>query len=110
MNEEYLLQLYKYISDNDTSYKNDVSFDSFRSDMSDSQYASQIYGYLNDLDSTFSDDVSVIDFIKNINTDPKQVKKKDTVVDVTSPMEPMGSTFPQEDTSGLSESEELLET
>ena len=110
MNEEYLLQLYKYISDNDTSYKNDVSFDSFRSDMSDSQYASQIYGYLNDLDSTFSDDVSVIDFIKDINTDPNQVKKKDTVVDVTSPMEPMGSTFPQEDTSGLSESEELLET
>ena len=110
MNEEYLLQLYKYISDNDTSYKNDVSFDSFRSDMSDSQYASQIYGYLNDLDSTFSDDVSVIDFIKDINTDPKQIKKKDTVVDVTSPMEPMGSTLPQEDTSGLSESEELLET
>ena len=110
MNEEYLLQLYKYISDNDTSYKNDVSFDSFRSDMSDRQYASQIYGYLNDLDSTFSDDVSVIDFIKDINTDPNQVKKKDTVVDVTSPMEPMGSTFPQEDTSGLSESEELLET
>lgn len=110
MNEEYLLQLYKYISDNDTSYKNDVSFDSFRSDMSDSQYASQIYGYLNDLDSTFSDDVSVIDFIKDINTDPKQIKKKDTVVDVTSPMEPMGSTLPQEDTSGLSESEELVET
>jgi hypothetical protein len=38
------------------------------------------------------------------------LKKKEDPSGVTSPMEPMGSTLPQEGTSGLSESEELVET
>lgn len=39
-----------------------------------------------------------------------RLKKKEDPSDVTSPMEPMDSTLPQEGTSGLSESEELVET
>ena len=75
MNEEYLLELYNYLSKSDPSYGNEVEFDSFKNEMMDQKYASKIYGYLSDLDPTFSDDVSVIDFINDINA--AQVKKKE---------------------------------
>lgn len=75
MNEEYLLELYNYLSKSDPSYGNEVEFDSFKNGMMDQKYASKIYGYLSDLDPTFSDDVSVIDFINDINA--AQVKKKE---------------------------------
>ena len=77
MNEEYLLSLYNYIVESDPSYREDVSFEEFKSGMADQQYAASMYGFIGDLDPSFKDDVSVIDFIKDINTEPKpeEVKK-----------------------------------
>ena len=49
MNEEYLLSLYNYIVESDPSYKEDVSFEQFKSGMADQQYAASMYGYIGDL-------------------------------------------------------------
>ena len=47
-------------------------------------------------------------FFQKYQFNQPEVKKKEYPSSVTSPMEPMDSTLPQEDISGLSESEELL--
>ena len=63
MNEEYLQSLYDYISSNDATYKDDVSFDDFKISMGDRKYASNMYGYITDLDPTYKQDIGIKDFL-----------------------------------------------
>ena len=84
MNEEYVLELYNYISGADQTFQNDISQDQFVSDMADKQYAAQIYQYIGGLDETFKNDVDIKQFLIDIGVnqvveeplDPA-VKKKD---------------------------------
>lgn len=66
MNEEYLEELYSYISKQDETYSQDVSFEDFAQKMSDTEYAEQIYDYIGTTDDTFQDDVSQQDFFSKV--------------------------------------------
>ena len=72
MNEEYLQSLYDYISSNDATYKDDVSFDDFKISMGDRKYASNMYGYITDLDPTYKQDIGIKDFLANIDGQKKK--------------------------------------
>ena len=66
MNEEYLRQLYSYISEQDATYSQDVSFEDFAQKMGSSEYAGQIYDYIGTTDDTFQNDVSQQDFFSKV--------------------------------------------
>ena len=66
MNEEYVLELYNYISGADETFQNDVSQDQFVTDMTDKQYAAQIYQYIGGLDESFKNDVDIKQFLIDI--------------------------------------------
>lgn len=85
MNEEYVVELYNFLSGTDDSFQNDVSQEQFLTDMQSKQYAAQIYQYLGDIDESFKSDVDINQFLLDIGVEsPKadeplnpQVKKKD---------------------------------
>jgi hypothetical protein len=74
MNEEYLNDLYSWISQTDESFKDDVGLDSFKKKMSDTNYAKSIYDWVGSIDKTFSEDISPEDFNNIIKG---EVKKKE---------------------------------
>lgn len=74
MNEEYLNDLYSWISQTDESFKDDVDLDSFKKKMSDANYAKSIYDWVGSIDKTFSEDISPEDFNNEIKG---EVKKKE---------------------------------
>jgi hypothetical protein len=63
MNEDYIETLYKFLGTIDSSYKQDVSFDKFKSSMEDRKYASEMYKFLGTIDPSYKQDVSLNDFI-----------------------------------------------
>ena len=84
MNEEYVLELYNYISSADETFQDDVSQDQFVTDMADKQYAAQIYQYIGGLDESFKNDVDIKQFLIDIGVNEvveeplnPEVKKKD---------------------------------
>lgn len=84
------------------------SFDEFKSKYnSDSEYRDKVYGVVN-RDGFYTKTKD--EFLTKYAPVQPELKKKEDPSGVTSPMEPMDSTLPQEATSGLSESEELVET
>ena len=83
MNEEYVLELYNYISGADETFQDDVSQDQFVTDMADKQYAAQIYQYIGGLDESFKNDVDIKQFLIDIGVNEvveeplnPEVKKK----------------------------------
>jgi len=81
MNEEYLQSLYDYISSNDATYKDDVSFDDFKISMGDRKYASNMYGYITDLDPTYKQDIGIKDFLANIDGQKKKEESESNLED-----------------------------
>ena len=79
--EEYLVNLYNYISENDPTYKDDVSFDDFKVKMQEADYTSKMYDYINQLDPTFKDDVTLDAFVEKVGGK----KKKETFDSPTLP-------------------------
>ena len=73
MNKDYIQTLYEFISSRDPSYKQDVSFDKFKSSMEDRKYASEMYEFISSRDPSYKQDVSLNDFI-----DVFQKKKEPT--------------------------------
>jgi hypothetical protein len=63
MNEDYIETLYEFISSDDPSYKQDLSFDKFKSSMEDRKYASEMYEFISSQDPSYKQDVSLNDFI-----------------------------------------------
>jgi len=70
MNEDYLLELYSFLGQQDETFSQDVEFEQFVIDMGNLDYASNIRGYLIEQDPSFEDDVSLDNFLLDI-------KKKD---------------------------------
>jgi hypothetical protein len=54
----YTSELYNYISSIDNTFKNDVSFDQFKSKMADKNYSKTMYDWIGQNDNTFQSDVS----------------------------------------------------
>ena len=81
MNEEYLQSLYEYISSNDSTYKDDVSFEDFKISMGDRKYAANMYGYITDLDPSYKQDVGIKDFLDNINGQKKKEESESSLED-----------------------------
>lgn len=79
--EEYLVNLYNYISENDPTYKDDVSFDDFKVKMQEADYTSKMYDYINQLDPTFKDDITLDAFVEKVGGK----KKKETFDSPTLP-------------------------
>ena len=53
----YTSELYNYISSIDKTFKNDVSFDQFKSKMADRNYSKTMYDWIGQNDNTFQSDV-----------------------------------------------------
>ena len=70
--KEYAREIYDYLGTLDKTYQKDVSFDSFKSSMSDKKYATDIHSWISSKDPSFTKDVPIDDFYSSIN-----VKKKD---------------------------------
>lgn len=81
MNEEYLQSLYDYISSNDSTYQDDVSFENFKISMGDRKYAANMYGYITDLDPSYKQDVGIKDFLDNINGQKKKEESESNLED-----------------------------
>jgi hypothetical protein len=58
----YTSELYNYISSIDNTFKNDVSFDQFKSKMADKNYSKTMYDWIGQNDNTFQSDVSFDQF------------------------------------------------
>jgi hypothetical protein len=72
MDEQYLKDLYNWITTKDKSFGTDYSPEQFISDMGDSEYASEMYGWVAKNDPTFSQDYSLQDFLKDVGADKKK--------------------------------------
>ena len=79
MNEEYLNNLYQWISSQDDNFSATLNFDSFKQKMvSDNSYASRMYEWISDVDDTFTSKMPIDSFMSKIKTGPvAEVKKKD---------------------------------
>ena len=54
----YTSELYNYISSIDNTFKNDVSFNQFKSKMADRNYSKTMYDWIGQNDNTFQSDIS----------------------------------------------------
>ncbi len=77
MNEDYIETLYEFISSKDPSYRQDVSFDKFKSSMQDRKYASEMYNFIVNSDPSYKQDVSEDDFSTLMGVTDPPVKKKE---------------------------------
>ena len=72
MDEQYLNDLYNWITTKDKSFGVDYSASQFISDMADSEYASEMYGWVAKNDPTFANDYSLESFLKDVGADKKK--------------------------------------
>ena len=72
MDEQYLKDLYDWLSTKDPSYVKEIPFNKFKSSMQEEDYAKQMYDWFGTMDETFKQDVPVDTFIKKVS-----LKKKD---------------------------------
>ena len=84
--KEYAREIYDYLGTLDKTYQKDVSFDSFKSSMSDKKYATDIYSWISSKDESFTKDVPIDDFYSSIN-----LKKKDQAIPIGIAAMPTGS-------------------
>ena len=69
MNEEYLNQLYQWISSNDRTFTNRYTADAFKAKMvDDKSYAAKMYEWIGGVDNTFTSRYPVDAFMKKIAT------------------------------------------
>ena len=68
---DYLSEVYDWITKQDNTFSGDVSIESFQQKMQDDTYAKEMYKWMSSIDKTFPNDVSESDFLN-------KVKKKDT--------------------------------
>ena len=68
---DYLSEVYDWITKQDNTFSGDVSIESFQQKMQDDTYAKEMYNWMSSIDKTFPNDVSESDFLN-------KVKKKDT--------------------------------
>ena len=76
--EDYLSDVYDFITKQDGTFSGDVDIETFKSKMQDDSYAKEIYKYMSSVDRSFSNDVDESSFLN-------AVKKKD-IQEVTSSM------------------------
>ena len=76
--EDYLSDVYDFITKQDGTFSGDVDIETFKSKMQDDSYAREIYKYMSSVDRSFSNDVDESSFLN-------AVKKKD-IQEVTSSM------------------------
>jgi hypothetical protein len=79
MNEEYLNNLYQWISSEDDNFSSKLNLNSFKQKMvSDNSYASRMYEWISDVDDTFASKMPIDSFMAKIKTGQvADVKKKD---------------------------------
>jgi hypothetical protein len=68
---DYLSEVYDWITKQDNSFSGDVDIESFKQKMQDDSYAKEIHGWMSSIDNSFSADVPEPDFLA-------KVKKKDS--------------------------------
>jgi len=68
---DYLSEVYDWITKQDNSFSGDVDIESFKQKMQDDSYAKEIHGWMSSIDNSFSADVPESDFLA-------KVKKKDS--------------------------------
>jgi hypothetical protein len=73
--KEYAREIYDYLGTLDKTYQKDVSFDSFKSSMSDKKYATDIHSWISSKDESFTKDVPIDDFYNSINLKKKYARK-----------------------------------
>lgn len=110
MNEEYLRQLYSYISEQDATYSQDVSFEDFAQKMGSSEYAGQIYDYLGTTDNTFKDDVSQQDFLSKVGIGSEKKNSDSSFVEDSLDSTSAESSVDSQSEKSTSESIEKTET
>jgi hypothetical protein len=110
MNEEYLRQLYSYISEQDATYSQDVSFEDFAQKMGSSEYAGQIYDYLGTTDNTFQDDVSQQDFLSKVGIGSEKKNSDSSFVEDSLDSTSAESSVDSQSEESTSESTEKTET
>jgi hypothetical protein len=76
----YTSELYNYISSIDKTFKNDVSFDQFKSKMADRNYSKTMYNWIGKNDNTFQSDVSFDQFREKLG-----YKKKSSTESLSQP-------------------------
>lgn len=110
MNEEYLKQLYSYISEQDETYSQDVSFEDFAQKMGNSEYAGQIYDYLGTTDNTFKDDVSQQDFLSKVGIGSEKKNSDSSFVEDSLDSTSAESSVDSQSEKSTSESTEEIES
>lgn len=82
MNEEYLNELYKWVSSMDNEFQEDFPVDMFIQKMADPNYASKMYNWISTKDETFQTDYPLESFMNRISDSnsiapPTTLKKKE---------------------------------
>ena len=82
MEEKYLQDLYNWISGVDESYRDEVSFADFATNMQDDpQYAAEMYNWIGSFDETFTAEVPLGEFMQKVSAPPQtRPKKKNPLV------------------------------
>ena len=70
MKEDYLDDLYGWITSQDETYSNTYDLEGFKAKMQDTEYSSRMYDWINSIDDTFKDSHTLESF-------QDRVKKKD---------------------------------
>jgi hypothetical protein len=77
----YVEDVYDYIDSEDSTFKDKVSKEDFKTAIKDKSYSDEIYGYMAELDSSFKDKIDEQVFFESVSGDGDPTKKsKEKVV------------------------------
>jgi len=75
----YVEEVYDYIDSEDSTFKDKVSKEDFKTAIKDKSYSDEIYGYMTELDSSFKDKIDEQVFFESVSGDGDPSKKEKIV-------------------------------
>jgi hypothetical protein len=76
----YVEEVYNYIDSEDSTFKEKVSKEDFKTAVKERSYSDEIYGYMSGLDSSFKEQVDEEVFFESLSEKPKKPEDKEKIV------------------------------
>ena len=76
----YVEEVYNYIDSEDSTFKEKVSKEDFKTAVKERSYSDEIYGYMSGLDSSFKEQVDEEVFFESLSEEPKKPEDKEKIV------------------------------